>query len=149
MGSYKSNEMLSLLISSAAIIIGLAGSVYATNINYLVLDLGFIELALVGFITILFLSLVTGAFPSKADVESIFYSGLGKEPYISNDEVYRPKIPVMHIAVLTVGIVVFWLLQAISLIQEVPLYIDIATIFILLIAGIYYLIDRPKKEFKK
>jgi hypothetical protein len=148
-GSYTSNERLSLLISSAAIIIGLAGSVYATNIGYIVLDLGFIELALVGFITILFLSFVTGAFPSKADVESIFYSGLGKEPYISNDEVYRPKIPVMHIAVLTVGIVVFWLLQAINLIQEVPMYIDIATIFILLIAGVYYLIDRPKKGSKK
>ncbi|MGA2573000.1 MAG: hypothetical protein ABSF36_02180 [Candidatus Methanomethylicaceae archaeon] len=90
MGSYTSNERISLLISSAAIIIGLAGSVYATNIEYLVLDLGFIELAMVGFIAILFLSFVTGAFPSKADVESIFYSGLGKEPYISNDEVYRP-----------------------------------------------------------
>jgi hypothetical protein len=149
MGSYTSNERLSLLISSAAIIIGLAGSVYATNISYLVLDLGFIELAMVGFITILFLSFVTGAFPSKADVESIFYSGLGKEPYISNDEVYRPKIPVMHIAVLTVGIVVFWLLQIVSLTLEVPLYINVATILILLIAGVYYLIDRPKKGSKK
>lgn len=149
MGSYTSNERISLLISSATIIIGLAGSIYATNRSSLVLDLGFIELALVGFITILFLSFVTGAFPSRADVESIFYSGLGKEPYISNDQVYRPKIPVMHIAVLTVGIVVFWSLQAVNLIQEVPMYIDIATIFILLIAGVYYLIDRPKKGAKK
>lgn len=149
MGSYISNEKLSLLISSAAIIIGLAGSVYATYIKYQVLALGFTELALVGFITILFLSFVTGAFPNKADVESIFYSGLGKEPYISNDEVYRPKIPVMHIAVLTVGIVVFCLLQAVSLIQYVPLYITIATILILLIAGVYYLIDNPKKGSKK
>lgn len=148
MGSYTSNERISLLISSAAIIIGLAGSVYATNISYLVLDLGFVELALVGFITILFLSFVTGAFPSKVDVESIFYSGLGKEPYISNEAVYRPKIPVIHIAVLTVGIVVFWLLQAVSLIQDVPIYVTIATVLILLIADVYYLIDRPKGSKK-
>jgi len=147
-GSYSSNEKLSLLISSVAIVLGLAGSIYATSIQYLVLNLGFIELALVGFIAILFFSFISGAFPSKLDADAVFYSGLGKEPYISNDEVYRPRTPVRHILALTVGIVAFWLLQLVSLIQAVPAYINIAVIFILLIAGVYFLLDRTKKGSK-
>ena len=79
MVSYTSSERISLLISSALIVIGLVGSVYASLYAHPVMNLAFVELTLVAVITLLFLSFIPGVFPRNIKAESIYYSGLAKE----------------------------------------------------------------------
>jgi hypothetical protein len=143
--SYRASEKLSLYISLALIIIGLVGSVVTSGkltATTTVLFYGFLELTLVGIFTLLFLSFIPGLFPSKVSADSIFYSGLGKEPYISNDQVYRPGIPASQAILLTLSILVFWVLQVpfVNLISygEVPIYINVAYVLAFVLILFYW-----------
>jgi len=152
--SYRASEKLSLYISLALIVIGLAGSVATSDAlalyNQPVLFYGFLELTLVAVFTLLFLSFIPGFFPSKVSADSIFYSGLGKEPYISNDQVYRPAIPVSQAILLTLSILVFWALQLpfLNLISfdEVPIYINVAYVLAFVLILYYWLTESGRRQ---
>jgi len=146
MVSYTSSERISLLISSAMIVIGLLGSIYASMYAHPVMNLAFVELTLVAVITMLFLSFIPGVFPRNIKAESIYYSGLAKEPYISNEQVYRPKMPTMHVTLLAVSVLVFWALQFISLIKAVPLYVNLIALGAFVLGVGYYLVDMGGKK---
>jgi hypothetical protein len=150
MGSYISSERISLFVSFALIVIGLAGSVYASLFSRPILNLAFIELTLVAMITLMFLSFIPGVFPRNLKAGSIYYSGLAKEPYISDEYVYRPKMPTMHITLLVVSVLAFWALQFISLINAVPLYVNLIALGTFALGVGYYLVDMAgKKEGQK
>ena len=141
MVSYTSSERISLLITLALIVIGLLGSMYASMYAHPVMNLAFIELTLVAIIVMLFLSFIPGVFPRNIKAESIYYSGLAKEPYISNEQIYRPKMPTMHVALLAVSVLLFWALQFILLIKDVPLYVNLIALGALVLGVGYYLVD--------
>ncbi len=122
-GSIRSTVRMSLLITLLLIAIGLAGSVYSTFLENELYLAAFTELEVVGFFALLFLGLIPGSFPKNVDPEGIFYSGLGKEPYINKDAVYRPKMPSTHFALLIGGIIVFWLFSVVGFIALLPWYI--------------------------
>jgi len=146
MGSYTSSERISLFISLALVIIGLAGSVYASLNSRPILNLAFVELTLVAIITLLFLSFIPGVFPRNIKAGSIYYSGLAKEPYISDEQVYRPKMPTTHVLLLALSTLVFWALQLISLIRAVPLYVNLIALGAFVLGVGYYLMDMGGKR---
>jgi len=142
--SYTSSEKITLYVSSALIIIGLVGSVATSGslamFKSTILFFGFAELTLVAIFTLLFLSFVPGLYPRKVRADSIFYSGLGKEPYISDNEVYRPGLPLTHVVVLFAAIIAFFLLQLSNLIVAVPLYINAVNV-IAFVLILYYAVS--------
>lgn len=154
MVSYRASEKFSLYISLALVIIGLVGCVATSGrlaiYNQPVLFYGFIELTLVAIFTLLFLSFISDFFPSKVSADSIFYSGLGKEPYMSNDAVYRPGIPVSQAVLLTVSILAFWVLQLpfLNLISysEVPIYINIAYLLAFILILYYWATEGGRRR---
>jgi hypothetical protein len=143
---YTSSERISLLITLALIIIGLGGSIYASMFAHPVMNLAFVELTLVAFIALLFFCFIPGVFPRNIKAESIYYSGLAKEPYIGNEDVYRPKMPTMHVTLLAVSVFLFWVLQFLLLIKGVPLYVNLIALGALVLGVGYYLVDMGGKK---
>jgi hypothetical protein len=139
---------MSLLITLLLIAIGLAGSVYSTFIENELFLAAFTELMVVGFFALLFLGLIPGSFPRNVDPEGIFYSGLAKEPYISKDEVYRPQIPSSHFALLTGGIIVFWLFSAVGFIAMLPWYVYAITIGAFILGVAAFLSERGSRSLQ-
>ena len=150
MVSYTASEKISLGVSVVLIAIGIIGSVYASYIldNAIMLS-AFAELMLVAVFTLLFLSFIVGVFPAKVKAESIFYSGLGKEPYINDSDVYLPGISTSHVALLTGTVIVFLALQFTPVLLGVPIYINIAAIGALIVALAYFATDRRRQNRRK
>jgi len=150
MASYTSSERISLLITSALIIIGLLGSIYASMYSHPLMNLAFVELTLVAIITMLFLTFIPGVFPRNIKAESIYYSGLAKEPYISDEQIYHPKMPTTQVTLLAVSVLVFWALQLIPVIKDVPLYVNLIALGAFVLGAGYFLVDRvtPKEGQK-
>ena len=114
------------------------------------MNLAFVELTLVAIITLLFLSFIPGVFPRNIKAESIYYSGLAKEPYISDEQIYRPKMPTTQVTLLAVSVLVFWALQLIPVIKDVPLYVNLIALGAFVLGVGYFLVDRvtPKEGQK-
>ncbi len=91
------SEKVSLIIASALMVVGMGGVVIASIYGNFILLLAFVELATVAMFFILFLSLIPFFFPEKVKASSIFYCGLGKEPYISDEDVYQPRVPLLGV----------------------------------------------------
>jgi len=88
----------SLMIAFSLMVVGLIGVVAASIYSDFILLFAFVEVTSVSMFFILILSLIPAYFPDKMNVESIFYCGLGKEPYMSSDRVYRPNVPLLNTA---------------------------------------------------
>lgn len=146
MVSYTDSEKISLGVSVVLIAIGLGGSIYASSIASDILVSAFAEIMLVAVFTLLFLSFIFGVFPAKVNAESIFYSGLGKEPYISNEQIYLPVTSISHVALLTGTVIVFLVLQFVRIILTVPIYINIAVIGALIVGLAYFGTDRSRQK---
>jgi hypothetical protein len=145
--SYTASEKISLGVSVVLIAIGMVGSVYSSYIlNNEIMLSAFAEIMLVAVFTLLFLSFVVGVFPANVKADSIFYSGLGKEPYISDNEVYQPRMPLAHVALLTGTVVVFLALQITPILTNVPIYIDIAVAAALIVALAYFASERRRQK---
>lgn len=142
MGSTRSTIRISLLITLLLIAIGLSGSVYSTHIENELFLASFTELMIVGFFALLFLGLIPGSFPRNVDPEKIFFSGLAKEPYVTKDVVYRPRMPSSHFALLLGGIIVFWLFTAVGFIAMLPWYIYAITAGAFILGAAAFLSDR-------
>jgi hypothetical protein len=94
---FITSEKLSLIIASALMVVGMGGVVVASVIGDFILLFAFVEITSVAMFFILTLSLIPAFFPDKVKAEAIFYCGLGKEPYISDEEVYRPNVPLLNV----------------------------------------------------
>ncbi len=91
------SQRLSLHIAFSLMAVGLVGVMAASIYSDFILLLAFVEITTVAMFFILILSLIPAYFPDKINAESIFYSGLAKEPYMSNDQVYRPNVPLLNV----------------------------------------------------
>ncbi len=92
------SERLALLIAFTSMIVGLVGVMVASIYFNFILIFAFVEVTSVSMFFILILSLIPAFFPDKVKAESVFYSGLAKEPYMSDDQVYRPNVPLLDVA---------------------------------------------------
>jgi hypothetical protein len=94
----RTSERLALLIAFALMIVGLGGVMVASIYFDFILLFTFVELTSVSMFFILLLSFIPAFFPDKVKAESVFYCGLAKEPYMSDDQVYRPNVPLLDVA---------------------------------------------------
>lgn len=90
------SQRLSLYIAFSLMAVGFVGVMAASIYSDFILLLAFVEITSVAMFFILILSLIPAYFPDKVNAESIFYSGLAKEPYMSDDQVYRPNVPLLN-----------------------------------------------------
>jgi len=91
------SQRLSLVIAFSLMAVGLIGVMAASIYSDFILLMAFVEITSVAMFFILILSLIPAYFPDDVNAESIFYSGLAKEPYMSNDRVYRPNVPLLNV----------------------------------------------------
>jgi hypothetical protein len=90
------SERASLSIALALIVVGIAGCLGASIIQDFILLLAFVEITSVSMFFVLLLSFIPAYFPQKIKAESIFYCGLAKEPYMDDEVVYRPNVPLLN-----------------------------------------------------
>jgi hypothetical protein len=90
------SQRMSLHIAFSLMAVGFVGVMAASIYSDFILLLAFVEITSVAMFFILILSLIPAYFPDKINAESIFYSGLAKEPYMSDDQVYRPNVPLLN-----------------------------------------------------
>jgi len=90
------SQRLSLYIAFSLMAVGFVGVMAASIYSDFILLLAFVEITSVAMFFVLILSLIPAYFPDKVNAESIFYSGLAKEPYMSDDQVYRPNVPLLN-----------------------------------------------------
>lgn len=90
------SQRVSLYIAFSLTVVGLVGVMAASIYSDFILLMAFVEMTSVAMFFILILSLIPAYFPDKVHAESIFYSGLAKEPYMSDDQVYRPNVPLLN-----------------------------------------------------
>jgi len=93
---FVTSESLSLIIASSLIIVGMGGCIVSSIMGDFILLFAFVEVASVAMFFILTLSMIPAYFPDKVKADSIFYCGLGKEPYVSDEEVYRTNVPLLN-----------------------------------------------------
>ncbi len=94
----RTSERFALIIAFASMIVGLVGVMAASIYFNFILLFAFVEVTSVSMFFILLLSFIPAFFPDKVKAESVFYSGLAKEPYMSDDQVYRPNVPLLDVA---------------------------------------------------
>ncbi|MDI9643728.1 MAG: hypothetical protein QFX35_00730 [Candidatus Verstraetearchaeota archaeon] len=92
----RSSERISLLVSLSFIVIGISGCLIASLMSNFILLLTFVEITSVSMFFILLLSFIPAYFPDRIKAGSIFYCGLAKEPYISDESVYRTNVPLLN-----------------------------------------------------
>lgn len=91
-----SSQRASLFIAFSLMVVGLLGVMAASIYSDFILLMAFVEVTSIAMFFILILSLIPAYFPDRVHAESIFYSGLAKEPYMSDDQVYRPNVPLLN-----------------------------------------------------
>ena len=95
----RTSENIALLIAFAMMLVGFSGVIIASAYFYytfsFILLFTFVEIISVAMFFILILSFIPAYFPDKVKAESIFYCGLAKEPYMSDDQVYSPNVPLL------------------------------------------------------
>jgi hypothetical protein len=93
----RTSEKIALLVAFALMLVGFGGIIIASaNFYYnFILLFAFVEITSVAMFFILILSFIPAYFPDKVKAESVFYCGLAKEPYMSDDQVYSPNVPLL------------------------------------------------------
>lgn len=91
-----SSQRASLFIAFSLMVVGLLGVMAASIYSDFILLMAFVEVTSIAMFFILILSLIPAYFPDRVHAESIFYSGLAKEPYMSDEQVYRPNVPLLN-----------------------------------------------------
>lgn len=84
------------LIVILLIVIGISGCLFASIFLEFIILLAFIEITSVAMFFAVLINLIPSYFPDKLKAESIFYCGLAKEPYMKDDCVYRPNVPLLN-----------------------------------------------------
>lgn len=97
-GQKRTSERLALMIAFVSMIVGLVGVMAASVYFDFILLFAFVEVTSVSMFFILLLSFIPAFFPDRVSAESVFYSGLGKAPYMSDDQVYRPNVPLLDVS---------------------------------------------------
>jgi len=93
----KNSERASFIIALALIIVGIAGCLVASIIQNFILLLTFVEITSVSMFFVLLLSFIPAYFPDRINAGSVFYCGLAKEPYMNDESVYRPNVPLLNV----------------------------------------------------
>lgn len=93
----RTSENIALLVAFALMLVGFGGVIIASASFYynFILLFAFVEIISVAMFFILILSFIPAYFPDKVKAESVFYCGLAKEPYMSDDQVYSPNVPLL------------------------------------------------------
>lgn len=68
----------------------------ASILQNFILLLTFVEITSVPMFFVLLLSFIPAYFPDRVKAGSIFYCGLAKEPYMNDESVYIPNIPLLN-----------------------------------------------------
>lgn len=84
------------MVALGVMLFGMFGCFIASAMLNFILLLTFVEIASVAMFFVLILSLVPAYFPERIKVDSVFYCGLGKEPYINDASIYRPNVPLLN-----------------------------------------------------
>ncbi|MGQ9760032.1 MAG: hypothetical protein ACUVQ5_05650 [Candidatus Methanomethylicaceae archaeon] len=92
-----SSEIFSLILAASLMIVGMGGCIWASILQDFILLLTFAELTSVSMFFVLIIGLIPSYFPEKTKAGSIFYSGLAKEPYMNDESVYRPSVPLLNL----------------------------------------------------
>ncbi|RZN57020.1 MAG: hypothetical protein DSO09_04685 [Candidatus Methanomethylicota archaeon] len=95
--SKKTSEEISFIIAMTFMLIGIFGCIILSIVLIFPLLLMFIEITSISLFFMIMLSLIPSSSPDKINTESIFYCGLAKEPYMNNDSLYRPIIPIINL----------------------------------------------------
>ncbi|MEM3489735.1 MAG: hypothetical protein QXO75_08820 [Nitrososphaerota archaeon] len=90
------SERISLIIALALIVVGITGCVIASMLQNFILLLTFVEITSVPMFFVLLLCLIPAYFPDIVKAGSIFYCGLAKEPYMNDESIYRPNVPLLN-----------------------------------------------------
>lgn len=94
--SSMSSEKGFFVVALALMVIGITGCLVASAMFDFLLLLAFAEMTSVSMFSILILCLIPSYFPRKINAESIFYCGLAKEPYMDDEVIYRPNVPLLN-----------------------------------------------------
>ncbi|MDH5806805.1 MAG: hypothetical protein QXW62_05430 [Candidatus Methanomethylicaceae archaeon] len=84
------------LIVIFLIIIGISGCIFASIFLEFIILLAFVEITSVAMFYAVLTNLISSHFPDKLKAESIFYCGLAKEPYMKDECVYIPNVPLLN-----------------------------------------------------
>ncbi len=91
----KSPEQVALILAVASLSVGILGCIAASVAGDFIVFFAFVEVTSISMFFVLALALISSVYPRKVKPEGVFFCGLGKPPYVYEEEVYQPRLPLL------------------------------------------------------